>query len=63
MKAEEVERFTETLEVVLCCQTSVNVTRNRKRKVELTGVNKVQEPSEEAIRSVISTGVKVTEES
>ena len=63
MKAGEVERFTETLEVVLCCQTSVNVTRNRKRKMELTGVNKVQEPSEEAIRSVISTGVKVTEES
>lgn len=63
MKAGEVARFTETLEVVLCRQTSVNVTRNRKRKVEITGVNKVQEPSEEATRSAISVGVEVPEES
>ena len=61
MKAAEVQRFTETLEVALCCQTSVNLPRNR--KVEITGVNEVQEPNEEPIRSVFSMGVEVTEES
>jgi len=61
VKAAELQRFTKTLEVALRCQTSVNLTRNR--KVEITGVNEVQEPNEEPIRSVISMGVEVTEES
>ena len=61
MKAAEVQRFTKTLEVALRCQTSVNLTRNR--KVEITGVNEVQKPNEEPIRSVISMGIEVTEES
>ena len=61
MKAAEVQRFTKTLEVAPRCQTSVNLTRNR--KVKITGVNEVQKPNEEPIRSVISMGVEVTEES
>lgn len=48
-------------ELALRCQPSENLTRNR--KVEITGVNEIQEPKEEPIRSVMSMGVEVTEES
>lgn len=40
-KDGEVERFIETLEVILCCQRSVNLIMNRKRKVKDTGVSEV----------------------